>query len=235
MTEAILTELEEALGYRFRDRALLQRALTHRSHSHEQNAPLEHYERMEFLGDALLGFFVAEDLLRRDSAADEGTLSRRRQRIVCTETLAEVAAGLGLGAVARLGRGEEQSGGREKQSLLADLFESILGAIFLDSGIRSARSFTRRQLRGYLRASGEGARTILDDKTRLQEIVQGRLQVTPRYRIVSKSGLAHALHFVAEVLVDEEVCGRGEGSSRKAAEQAAAGQALQDKTHGTDG
>ena len=235
MREEILEELEQALGYRFRDRALLIQALTHRSHSHEQNARGDHYERMEFLGDALLGFLIAEELVRRDSTADEGTLSRRRQRIVCAETLAEVAADLGLGVVARLGRGEEQSGGREKQSLLADLFESVLGAIFLDGGIRPSRSFTRRQLREYLQASGEGAGTIVDDKTRLQEIVQGRLQVTPRYRIVSQSGLAHALHFVAEVLVDEKVCGRGEGSNRKAAEQSAAGRALQEMVRETDG
>ncbi|MDH3629188.1 MAG: ribonuclease III [Acidobacteriota bacterium] len=227
MGKPTIAALEVALGYRFKDRQLLGRALTHRSHSHEQNAPLDHYERMEFLGDALLGFVVADELLKRDAEADEGTLSRRRQQIVRAETLAEVSGLLGLGVVAHLGRGEDQSGGREKVSLLADLFESVLAAIYLDGGIRPARAFVRRHLRGQLRASSEGEDAPSDAKTRLQERVQGRLQVTPRYRIVSKSGLAHALQFTAEVLIGQVVYGCGEGGSRKAAEQSAAKQALQ--------
>lgn len=222
-----LDGLETALGYRFRDRALLLKALTHRSHSHERGRGAEDsYERLEFLGDALLGLFVADWLFRRDETAPEGSLSRRRQMVVRTSTLAAIARRIGLGDAIRLGRGEELTGGRGKASLLADVFEAVLGAVYLDGGIRPARAFVRRHLGRTLLEIGKGERRSDDYKTRLQEEIQARLQRTPGYRIVSTTGPAHALRFEVEVLVDGRVLGHGSGSNRKRAEQDAARQAL---------
>ncbi len=228
-----LLRLERRLGHTFKARALLERALTHRSSAHERAAtPLDDYERLEFLGDSLLGFLVAEWLVRDDPVADEGDLTRRKQSIVRTESLARVARRLGLGEWLLLGRGEESTGGREKPSLLADAFEAVLGAVFLDGGVRAARSFVGRHLREELRAA-RGARRVPEDfKTLLQEHVQARLHRTPAYRIVSTSGPPHALEFVAEAVVGEEVLGAGRGSSRKQAEQEAARDALERLAHG---
>ncbi|HKQ61877.1 MAG TPA: ribonuclease III [Candidatus Polarisedimenticolaceae bacterium] len=220
--------LQAALGYRFSEPALLETALTHRSHAHEAGAARSaHYERLEFLGDALLGFLVSDWLYAADLDAAEGVLSRRRQTVVRTSTLARAAERLGLGEAIRIGRGEERTGGRDKPSLLADAFEAVLAAIYLDGGIRPARAFVRRHLGTALRLAAEAQETADDFKTRLQERVQGSLQQTPRYRIVSTAGPAHALEFEVEVLVRGEVLGRGTGTNRKRAEQQAARQALQ--------
>ncbi len=216
-------EIERRLGYRFSDAGLLETALTHRSHAHElKEGASVHYERLEFLGDALLGFLVSDRLYRGDKNAPEGLLTRRRQAVVRSSTLAETARDLGLGKAIRLGRGEERTGGREKPSLLADLFEAILAAVYLDGGIRPARAFVERHLgRAADRTQRPG--TSSDDfKTRLQETIQAKLQRTPRYRIVSTSGPAHARLFEVEVLVEGRVLGKGTGTNRKRAEQEAA-------------
>lgn len=225
-------ELEARLGHRFSDRAVLDRALTHRSYSHEAGSGvLDNYERLEFLGDALLGFVISDWLWRDDPRASEGVLSRRKQAIVRAGTLAAVAKGIGLGEELRLGRGEESTGGRNKPSLLADAFEAVLGAVYADGGLRSARSFVRRHLGPALRTMRQ-AEIVRDDyKTRLQEVVQGELRITPRYRVVAASGPAHAREFEVEVLVGDESWGRGRGRSRKQAEQDAARAALQHKGH----
>jgi len=221
-------ELEKALGHRFADRTILERALTHRSRAHERRdrAQGDTYERLEFLGDALLGFLVSERLMNDDPAADEGTLTRRRQTVVNTETLAAVSSRLGLGRALILGRGEDATGGRAKPSLLADAFESVLAAVYLDGGLRAARAFVRRHLRGELLLTvgkiGPGA----DAKTRLQELVQARWRLTPSYRIVATTGPAHAHEFTVEVRFGETTAGRGVGSSRKDAEREAARDAL---------
>lgn len=219
--------VQVCLGYRFRDVAWLETALTHRSYIHETGVGARaSYERLEFLGDALLGLLVSDWLYRDDESAAEGVLSRRRQAVVRTSTLAAVAVRLGLGQAIRLSRGEEQTGGRQKTSLLADAFESVLGAIYLDGGIRAARTFLRRELRSVLHATRGSALTSDDFKTRLQEAVQARLQQIPRYRIVSTTGPDHALEFTVEVWVGDRALGQGRGSSRKQAEQEAAGRAL---------
>jgi ribonuclease-3 len=232
MTRGIESEdldlLQDSLGYRFRDPALLEAALTHRSHSHERAGEgSANYERLEFLGDALLGFIVGDWLFRDDPQAPEGVLSRRRQSVVRARTLAATARALGLGDAVRLGRGEQLTGGRRKASLLADLFEAMLGAIYLDGGIRHARSFVRRHLGEALREIRLATSSTDDFKTQLQEHCQAELQATPRYRIVSTTGPAHALEFEAEVVVGGNVVGRGKGSNRKGAEQSAAAEALQ--------
>ncbi len=216
--------LEARLGYRFRDPALLERALTHASFGHEVQAP--DYERLEFLGDAVLAFVVAERMYRADPEATEGDLTRRKQSVVRAEALAEAARRIGLGDALRLGKGEESTGGRTKASLLADAFEAVLGAVDLDGGIRSARAFVNRHLGREMGAVLQAKDVAEDYKTRLQEWAQARWRVTPRYRIVSASGPAHAQEFVAEVLVEDSVIGEGAGRSRKQAEQQAARAAL---------
>jgi ribonuclease-3 len=222
-------QLQEGLGYRFKNPALLRTALTHRSHSYElKSRSSGDYERLEFLGDALLGFLVADWLFKDDDRATEGFLSRRRQAVVRTSTLAAAARRLGLGESILLGKGEELTGGRRKSSLLADLFEAVLGAVYLDGGIRPARAFIRRHLGAVMRETRSSGSTADDFKTLLQERIQAELQLTPRYRIVSASGPAHARRFRAEVVVGARVLGGGEGPSRKHAEQEAAREALRD-------
>ncbi len=219
--------VEARLGYRFRDRARLDHALTHRSFAYEQGGDaLDSYERLEFLGDALLGFLVSDRLFRVDPGASEGLLTRRKQVVVRTDCLAAIAAELGLGEVLRLGRGEIATGGRSKASLLADAFEAVLGAVYVDGGLRAARSFVSRHLRERLVHAASAEHVAEDYKTRLQERIQARRRATPSYRVVSSSGPDHDRRFVAEVVVENRVLGVGEGASRKRAEQMAAKAAL---------
>jgi ribonuclease III len=220
--------LECVLGHRFKDRSLLDTALTHRSILPEgHGAGRESYERFEFLGDALLGFLVAEGLLAEDPEADEGILTRRRQELVSTATLADVARVLGIGEALRLGRGEESGGGRSNPSLLADAFESVLAAVYRDGGIRAARGFVRRHLGDRIRDSSGARGGLRDSKTRLQERTQALWRRTPYYRLAETSGPPHARRFLAEVLVGDDVLGSGVGSTRKQAEQEAARKALE--------
>jgi ribonuclease-3 len=220
-------EFEERLGYRFREPRWLERALTHDSHAHENRSePGSDYEALEFLGDALLGFLVSDLLFRAEPTSDEGVLTRRRQEIVNGEALAGCAREMGLGDVLRLGRGEASTGGRQRASILADGFESVLAAIYLDGGLRPARAFVRRHLGGRVRDAGLARGATRDFKTRFQEAIQASHGMTPRYRLVRAEGPAHARTFVAEVWVGDEVSGRGEGPSVKSAEQEAARAAL---------
>jgi ribonuclease-3 len=225
---AKMDKLQRSLGYSFKDGRLLKRALTHSSHSHERRSRKpEDYERLEFLGDALLGFLVGDWLFKDDDRAAEGVLSRRRQSVVRASTLAAAARRLGLGESILLGKGEERTGGRRKASLLADLFEAVLGAVYLDGGIRPARAFVRRHLGAVLRETRSTGVTADDFKTRLQERTQAELQLTPCYRIVAATGPPHARKFMAEVVLGDDILGGGEGPSRKLAEQEAAKAALQ--------
>ena len=218
----MLETVQHRLGHRFRDPALLDQALTHRS-----AAPAGHSERLEFLGDALLGFLVAERLCARlAEPVDEGVLTRRRQALVRTETLAACARSLALGAALRVSRGEESTGGREKDSLLADAFEAVLGAVYLDGGVRAARRFVRQHLGAWMDAAIGEASDGRDPKTDLQERVQARWHAPPEYRIVRVDGPPHARRFTIEVLVRGRVAGTGEGPTRRGAEQAAARAAL---------
>lgn len=218
--------IERSLDYAFADRELLLRALTHRSYAHE--APCGgHNEPLEFLGDAVLGFLVAERILRRRPDLDEGGMTRLRSSLVNAGSLAAEAARIGLGRALLLGRGEEGSGGRGKASLLADAFEALVGAMFLDGGIRPVRSLVRRlfgeRIDGATSRFGAG-----DAKTELQELFQSRGWVLPRYRLVEQSGPDHAREFVVEVVGGGHVSARGAGTSKKRAEQAAAAAALEE-------
>ncbi|HEX2164469.1 MAG TPA: ribonuclease III [Thermoanaerobaculia bacterium] len=215
--------LERRLGYRFRRPELLDQALTHRSWAHEQEDPERHYERLEFLGDAVLGLITAEELFREHPDLPEGELSKRKSFLVSREVLARRGEELGLGELLRLGVGEERSGGREKASLLADAVEAVLGAVYLDGGIAAAR-----QVVSGLFAAGlaRPAAPELDAKTRLQETVQGRGWPLPVYRLVDTAGPDHDKRFTVEVRLQGEPAGVGRGRSKKIAEQEAAAVAL---------
>jgi len=208
--------LEERLGHRFLNRALLEQALTHRSHG------TPHNERLEFLGDGVLGCVVAEALLARFPEASEGELSRRRASLVRRESLASVAAELCLQDHLRVGRGEGASGGAGRPSILADALEAVFGAVLLDGGYDCARAAVLAALGGALQAEDEQA-TAKDAKTRLQEALQARRRGLPRYAVVATRGAAHAQEFEVECTVEGlDLRARGSGRSRRAAEQRAA-------------
>lgn len=208
--------VERRLAYEFRDAALLRQALTHRSHG----AP--HNERLEFLGDGLLNFVVARLLYEQFSKLPEGDLSRLRASLVNQQTLSELATSLALGDHLRLGEGELKSGGFRRPSILADAFEAIIGAVFLDGGFTAAESVLAGLYRPLLEKA-DPASLGKDPKTRLQEYLQARRLALPQYSIVEVSGEAHDQRFRVECAIPElGVTSLGEGPSRRAAEQEAA-------------
>ena len=218
--------LEEKLGYRFKNRALLENAMQHSSYANEhRGAGMGSNERLEFLGDAVLGMVTAEYLYRRHPDLPEGDLTRIRAALVCEESLHEVALRLGLGKHLKLGRGEEQGGGRERPSILADATESVFAAVYLDGGMEAAAELIHRVLLNKEREEAVEERRR-DYKTELQELVQRKSGSTLGYRMVSASGPDHAKVFEAAVLLNGEDFSRGKGHSKKEAEQAAARTAL---------
>jgi len=214
--------LEDRLGYRFRRPELLQRALTHRSYANEHGLG-ENYERLELLGDAVLSLLATDWLFGELPHASEGSLSKRKAALVSAETLSRLAGDLELGERLLLGVGEERSGGRSKASLLADAFEAVLGAVYLDGGLGAARDVLLPLLPAAIEAPGEPAR---DAKSRLQEAVQARGRGLPEYRVVGEEGPDHEKTFSVACLLEGRVAGEGEGASKKEAEQRAAQQAL---------
>lgn len=221
--------LQSALGHVFADGELLQRALTHASFVNEHGGSasgqvIADNERLEFLGDAVLQLTVSEWLFERFPEVSEGHLTQRRSVIVNAHVLAEVGGSLELGALLRVGVGEERSGGRSRPSNLADALEALLGAVFLDGGFKAARRVVKQLFGGRLeRVATEPAK---GPKSRLQEWAQATHHVTPSYTHVGMTGPAHAACFVAEVTILDVVQVKGEGSSKKDAEKAAARQAL---------
>ncbi len=215
-TERDLTGLQRRLGYTFRDPALLRRAITHRSHA------ADHNERLEFIGDSLLNCVVAILLFERLPGLPEGDLSRLRAGLVNQSALFEIAQALELGDELLLGEGELKSGGFRRPSILADGFEAVLGAIFLDSGFAEVRRVVEALVAGRIDRAGE-APPAKDPKTALQESLQGRRLPLPRYVVVTVGGEAHRQVFRVECRVDElGLAAVGEGASRRAAEQQAA-------------
>ena len=209
--------IERRLGYRFSNAALLQQALTHRSHG------VPHNERLEFLGDGLLNFVIAHLLFQRFTALPEGDLSRLRAGLVNQQALSELAASLSLGDHLRLGEGELKSGGFRRPYILADTFEALIGAIYLDSGFAAAEKVLTELYRPLLTGIDPAASGNKDPKTRLQEYLQGRRLALPLYSIVSIGGEAHEQHFRVECAIPEfSIRALGEGASRRAAEQEAA-------------
>jgi ribonuclease-3 len=209
-------DLRERLGYTFRRPDVLAQALTHRSFG------ARHNERLEFVGDAVLNCVVAQALFERFPDIDEGDLSRVRASLVNRDTLAEVARRLGLSAALHLGEGEQRSGGLDRPSILADALEAVYGAVFVDGGFEAARVVIDRTFADLLR-DVDPAILGKDPKTQLQEWLQGRRMAVPEYRIVEVSGEAHAQRFIAECSIAAlGIATQGAGSSRRAAEQAAA-------------
>jgi ribonuclease III len=211
-----------SLGHRFRDEALLAQALTHRSASGPHN------ERLEFLGDAVLGLVAADILYAAHPDADEGALSRLRTRLVRRETLEVLARSLDLGRHLRLGSGELRSGGHHRASILANALEATFGAVYLDAGLTAAQEVIRKLLAPQIAALGADE-DLRDPKTRLQEVLQARGESLPVYEVERVTGLAHAQDFSVTCRIDSlGLLVRGQGPSRRAAEQGAAEQALRE-------
>ncbi|UFS68964.1 ribonuclease III [Geomonas sp. RF6] len=216
--ESILAAVEETLGYRFRDRALLLEALTHRSWVNEAGRGRDN-QRLEFFGDAVLDFLLSALLLARFPGSREGELTRVRAALVDETSLAAISTKLGLGLALRLGRGEEKGGGREKRSLLADAYEALLAALYLDGGLEPT---TRVVEAHFLPVLDSGAQLGRDYKTDLQERAHLQLGVLPRYLLKEVTGPDHDRRFTVEIYLGEELMGQGTGRSKKEAEQAAA-------------
>ena len=214
-----MTTLEEKLGYTFQNPDLLDNALTHSSRANESRGKLQSNERLEFLGDSVLGMVVADHLFRNHPDLPEGDLTRTRAALVCEDSLVEVARELGLGEYLRLGKGESSGGGRERPSIQADAVEAVLAAIYLDGGIGSARKFIQKFI---LTREIAGLVKPRDHKTALQELVQRESGQVLQYRLVGEEGPDHNKRFFVEVALNGQSIGSGSGRSKKEAEQAAA-------------
>ena len=220
-----LSDIQQRIAYTFKNPELLERALTHKSYANENRVPY-HNERMEFLGDAVLNLVVSEYLMSTCPDSNEGDLSRFRAAVVSEPALAIVARELGIGRHLLLGKGEEQTGGRNKDSLLADSLEALIASVYLDRGKDAAESLVIRFFEGLLKKTRSTGGT-LDYKTELQELCQDQLKQLPEYRVVSESGPDHLKQFEMEVWIKGTLSGRGIGKSKKEAEQRAAKEALE--------
>jgi len=218
--------VEAKLSYRFRDPCLLGQALVHRSHLHAYGDDrIEANERLEFLGDAVLGLVTNAYLYLEYPDLEEGALTRLKSKLVCGASLARVAQRLELGDHILMSRGEAATGGRDRDSILADAVEAIIGAVYLDGGLEAAEGVIERWLFDHADEILDH-RGLANDKSRLQEIVQARHRVPPRYRVLETTGPDHERVFTVEVLLGDRVLGLGRGANKKSAEQEAAGSAL---------
>jgi len=221
----MLKDLEEAIGYRFQNITLLQQAMAHSSYANERwHDSLMSNERLEFLGDSILGMLVADYLYRTFPNRPEGELTRMRADMVCERSLAVVAVQLNLGKHLLLGKGEEQGGGRGRESILADAVESVIAACYLDGGMEAAKSFVEKFVLVHVPVNRPNN---MDYKTALQEKVQQKKNQTLSYVLVGESGPDHDKHFQVELRLNDQVVGVGSGSSKKRAEQDAAKAALE--------
>lgn len=215
--------LEERIGYHFHDIALLKQALTHSSFSNEQKInKAKHYERLEFLGDAVLELVSSEFLFKEHKNIPEGELTKMRASMVCEPSLAFCARDLELGQFMRLGKGEESTGGRHRDSIISDAMEALIGAIYLDGGMVSAKAFIDK----FILSDLEDKQLFYDSKSNLQELIQGKLKKEFHYELLEESGLEHDKTFEVEVVMEQESLGKGSGRTKKAAEQQAAYKAL---------
>lgn len=218
------TELERGLGYRFQDQRLLENALTHSSYANERRDGRTSNERLEFLGDSILGFVVAEFLYRTHPNQPEGDLTRIRADLVCERNLAKAAGSIRLGEFLLLGHGEDHGGGRFRDSIVSDAMESVIAAAFLDGGFQAARGIIERLI---LTDIPTGRPGNFDYKTMFQELVQREKDQLIHYKLVGQSGPDHDKVFMVDVLLNGKKVGHGRGRSKKKAEQAAAEQAIQ--------
>jgi len=218
-------QLQTNLGYTFKRHSLLKHAITHKSFIHEQNLhPLDSNERLEFLGDAVLELCISDFLYHRYPEISEGDLTKKRAALVCEATLASLARSLSVGTFILLGQGEAAEGGRERDSILSDVLESIFGAIFLDGGLEEVRALI---LRLYEPVEEKATRANKDFKTALQERLQKISKQTATYSIINETGPAHKKIFTAQAIYNGKAIGTGSGASKKIAEQEAARMALE--------
>lgn len=219
-----MKELEEKIGYHFKNEQYLKTALTHSSFANENHEKIECNERLEFLGDSILGLVVADYLFKNFPKEPEGSLTKKRAALVCEKACCGFSRSLGVGKSLLLSRGEQNSGGRDRSSILADAFEAITAAIYLDGGMEEARQFVLRFTLPLLQESRPKA--FKDYKTALQEIVQKNPEEILEYVLTGESGPDHDKHFTVEVHLNNNVIGKGGGRSKKEAEQQAAREAL---------
>lgn len=228
--QRVQDELQRRIGYRFQDSSLLERALTHRSFLYDSadrdRTVDQDYEALEFFGDSVVGLVISEHLLSALPGEREGTLSKLRARLVSTEQLSALAGEIGLGEALRLSSGEERSGGRRKRAILADAFESVTAAIYLDGGLETARRFVLQQFRPYLDQVRQSEFETGDYKSALQERLHAMGLAEPSYEVVEESGPDHRKSFRIRAIVQEALLAEGVGRSKKAAEQEAAQKAL---------
>lgn len=223
-----IKELEKRFGYSFKNKDHLRRALTHRSYANEHSLDhTEHNERYEYLGDAVLELAISHLLMMAFQDQPEGELSKLRAAIVNEQQLAMLARAVNLGDYLFLGKGEEQTGGRDKPSLLADCFEAVLGGIYLDRGFIKAHDVIEKHVRSILRTARQPGGLVRDFKTKLQEESQKRYKSVPKYKLVKEYGPDHDKTFKVKLYIKDNVFGEGVGSSKKAAEQEAAKHALE--------
>ena len=222
-----LDELELALGYNFRNRELLEHSLTHSSFSHEQNlGEVDDNERLEFLGDSVLGFLISDFLYQAHPDINEGELSKLKAYLVSSANLVHYSERLSVGDHLLLGKGEEKTGGRGKPALLVDAFEAVLAAIYIDGGLESVRDVVDRLFRRQIEDVDDSGERGSNPKSVLQEDLQSRSRPPVRYKVVEETGPDHQRLFTVEVMIDGESIASGRGSTKKAAEQAAAQKAL---------
>ncbi len=218
-----LAILEERIGYCFQDKELLKQALTHSSYTNEQRInKVKNYERLEFLGDAVLELISSDFLYKAHEDVQEGELTKMRASMVCEPSLAFCAKDIELGQFMRLGKGEEATGGRDRDSITSDAMEAVIGAIYLDGGITPAKTFIDR----FILSDLEDKQLFYDSKTTLQEVIQGKLKKEFNYELIDESGPEHDKTFMVEVRIEDQVLGKGSGRTKKAAEQKAAYEAL---------
>ncbi len=218
-----MTGIEEKIGYNFKNKALLQNALTHSSYANEHHEKSN--ERLEFLGDSVLSIIMSDYLYKRMSKINEGDLSKLRASLVCEQSLDKAARRIGLHEAIKLGRGEEMTGGRERPSIVSDAFEAVLAAIYLDSDINTASKWLLSLMRGDIEEAVEGRRSA-DYKTELQERIQKNHSGVISYELEKEEGQAHLKKFTVSVMIDDRRIGTGTGGSKKEAEQHAAKMAL---------
>ncbi len=219
-----MKELEQKIGYTFQNKGLLKKAVTHSSYANEAKEKNGSNERLEFLGDAVLSIIISDFLYKNYNHLPEGELTKLRASLVCEKSLFGFSKQLDLGSFLRLGKGEKQTGGSERSSILADAFEAVLAAIYLDGGIESASKFVMGFANTELLNTKQSA--FIDYKTTLQEIIQKNPDEKPSYHLTGESGPDHDKKFAVEVRLNGELIGTGEGRSKKEAEQAAACEAL---------
>ncbi len=218
MNNPNLADLYPLLGHEFAHPALLEEALSHPSLDRRREGGLD-YQRLEFLGDRVLGLIISSALYKEDAAADEGALAVRFNTLVRRETVAKAALLVDLGPHIRLGKSEDRQGGREKPAILADVCEAVIGALFLDGGLQAAENFVLRYWADFMANSGEATK---DPKTQLQELLQGNSGKPPRYKVINQEGPDHAPIFTVEVRAEGVTPAEGQGGSRQDAEKAAA-------------